>query len=85
MISKFDFVKSVNKTTDSVKINVENGEEHITSVACEARDQGVDIEALTLHEPTLNDVFLFHTGREIREEGPGMSMGPFGAKSGRFR
>ncbi|WXG42114.1 MAG: ATP-binding cassette domain-containing protein [Candidatus Freyarchaeum deiterrae] len=83
MASKLDFVKNVNKTTDSVKISVENGEEHLTAVACEARDEGIDIEAVTLHEPTLNDVFLFHTGKEIREEGPGASKAMWAAKAGR--
>jgi ABC-2 type transport system ATP-binding protein len=72
MVSGQDFVKNVKETEDSLMITVENGEKHISSIAVEAKEQGVDIETLTLHEPTLNDVFLFYTGREIREEGPGM-------------
>ncbi|MEM2146318.1 MAG: ATP-binding cassette domain-containing protein [Candidatus Jordarchaeaceae archaeon] len=83
MVSELGFVKSVNKTMDAVKISLENGEEHITDVACAARDHGIPIESLTLHEPTLNDVFLYHTGREIREEGPAMGMTMMRAKMGR--
>jgi ABC-2 type transport system ATP-binding protein len=74
MASKLDFVKSVNKTADSVKMNVENGEKYITDVACSVKEQGIPVESLTLHEPTLNDVFLFYTGKEIREEGPAGSQ-----------
>jgi ABC-2 type transport system ATP-binding protein len=80
MASELGFVKSVNITTDAVKINLENGEEHITDVACAARDQGIPIESLMLHEPTLNDVFLYHTGREIREESPAIGMTMMRAK-----
>ncbi|MEX2750747.1 MAG: ATP-binding cassette domain-containing protein, partial [Candidatus Freyarchaeota archaeon] len=65
MVSELDFVKSVKKTSDTVKISLQNGEEHITDVACWARDKGIPIESLTLQEPTLNDVFLYYTGREI--------------------
>jgi len=83
MVSELKFVKSVNKTSDAVKITLENGEEHITDIACAARDKGISVESLTLHEPTLNDVFLSHTGREIREEGPFMGMTMMRAKMGR--
>jgi ABC-2 type transport system ATP-binding protein len=78
MVSELEFVKSVKKASDLVKIGLQNGEEHITDVACWARDKGILIESLTLQEPTLNDVFLYHTGREIREEGPATPfiMGP---------
>lgn len=67
-VSEFEFVKSVKKTGEGVKITLVNGEEHITDIACTARDSGVSIESLVLHEPTLNDVFLHYTGREIRAE-----------------
>ena len=87
MVSKLDFVKSVNKTNGEVKINLENGEAHMADVVGAVRDQGIPIEAITLHEPTLNDVFLHFTGREIREEGAatritqlGRSMGYRGAR-----
>ncbi|MEM3562458.1 MAG: ATP-binding cassette domain-containing protein [Candidatus Jordarchaeaceae archaeon] len=78
MVSELDFVKNVKKTSDTVKISLQNGEEHITDVACWTRDKGIPIESLTLQEPTLNDVFLYYTGREIREEGPApqLIMGP---------
>ena len=78
MVSELDFVKSVKKTSGLVKISLQNGEEHITDVACWTRDKGIPIESLTLQEPTLNDVFLYYTGREIREEGPAppLIMGP---------
>ncbi len=73
-VSGFEFVKSVKGTSDGLKITLMNGEEHITDVACTARDNGISVESLVLHEPTLNDVFLHYTGREIREEEASGSM-----------
>ncbi|WXG39358.1 MAG: ATP-binding cassette domain-containing protein [Candidatus Freyarchaeum deiterrae] len=84
MVSRLDYVKNTQITEDSVKITVENGEEHIISIGIEARDQGIGVQSLTLHEPTLNDVFLFYTGKEIREEAAPASSGLY-AKIGRSR
>ena len=69
IMSEYDFVKDVKKTSDALKLSVENGEEFISKIAIIARDNGVPVESLTHHKPTLNDVFLHYTGREIREEG----------------
>ncbi|MEX2705019.1 MAG: ATP-binding cassette domain-containing protein [Candidatus Freyrarchaeum guaymaensis] len=69
IMSEYDFVKDVKKTSDALKLSVENGEEFISTIAIIARDNGVPVESLTHHKPTLNDVFLHYTGREIREEG----------------
>ncbi len=45
---------------------VDRGEEFIPELV---REFGVRIKAISLHRPTLDDVFLKMTGREIREEG----------------
>jgi ABC-2 type transport system ATP-binding protein len=45
---------------------VEKGEEFIPGFI---RDFGVEILSINLHRPTLDDVFLKLTGKEIREEG----------------
>jgi ABC-2 type transport system ATP-binding protein len=45
---------------------VEKGEEFIPGFI---RDFGVEILAINVHRPTLDDVFLKLTGKEIREEG----------------
>jgi ABC-2 type transport system ATP-binding protein len=84
LVSRLDFVKNTAITEDSVKITVDNGEEHIIPIGVEARDQGISVQSLTLHEPTLNDVFLFYTGKEIREEAAATASGMF-AKIGRAR
>lgn len=50
---------------DSVKVEVERGESFIPALI---REIGDHIGSVTLKKPTLDDVFIKLTGREIREE-----------------
>ncbi|MCG8401256.1 MAG: ATP-binding cassette domain-containing protein [Firmicutes bacterium] len=50
---------------DAIKVEVEQGE---TFIPLLAREMGEDISSVTLKKPTLEDVFIKLTGREIREE-----------------
>jgi ABC-2 type transport system ATP-binding protein len=51
-----------------VTLVVEKGEKQIPMVLQVANDIGVEVTSVSLHKPTLDDVFLHHTGRTIREE-----------------
>jgi ABC-2 type transport system ATP-binding protein len=51
---------------DCFCFEVEKGEEFIPGFI---RDFGVEILAINVHRPTLDDVFLKLTGKEIRDEG----------------
>ena len=51
---------------DCLCFEVDRGDEFIPQLI---RDLGVRIQSISLHRPTLDDVFLKLTGREIREEG----------------
>jgi ABC-2 type transport system ATP-binding protein len=51
---------------DCACFRTERGEEFIPELV---REFGVKIKAISLHRPTLDDVFLKLTGREIRDEG----------------
>lgn len=33
-----------------------------------ARESGIEIEHISIHEPSMHDVFLYYTGKEIRKE-----------------
>jgi ABC-2 type transport system ATP-binding protein len=50
---------------DGITFEVSNGEEFLPIFI---REFGTKILAVSLHRPSLNDVFLKLTGREIREE-----------------
>ncbi|MBD3389760.1 ATP-binding cassette domain-containing protein [Candidatus Micrarchaeota archaeon] len=49
-------------------LRLDNGEKKIPMIMQKARDAGVAVSSVSLHKPTLDDVFLHYTGRTIREE-----------------
>jgi ABC-2 type transport system ATP-binding protein len=48
---------------------VKDGEKFIPRVVEIASSLGIHVESMSIHAPTLEDVFLHYTGREIRAEG----------------
>ncbi|MDF1558097.1 MAG: ATP-binding cassette domain-containing protein [ANME-2 cluster archaeon] len=53
---------------DSVSIMIQDGTHQIPHLLKIATKAGIDILSVDLHRPTLDDVFLSHTGRDIRAE-----------------
>jgi len=68
-ISKFEWVSSVDlsKETETVNLSVDHGEARIPEIVLSACRAGVKIKSVSMHEPTLEDVFLKFTGKKIRE------------------
>ena len=66
-----EFIESCKKLPDGrLELNVEDSGRAIPKIFELAQQKGLKIEEITYHKPTLNDVFLHLTGRELREEGP---------------
>ncbi|HVW48342.1 MAG TPA: ATP-binding cassette domain-containing protein [Solirubrobacterales bacterium] len=53
---------------DGIEVFVANGEDEVPALI---EAVGVPVSHVHVHRPTLDDVFLHYTGREIREEGGG--------------
>ena len=51
-----------------LSINVKNAEKRIAEIAEICRKKDIEISSISMNKPTLEDVFLFYTGRLIREE-----------------
>ncbi len=49
-------------------IHAERGEKKIPELMELAKKKGIVISSVNLRKPTLDDVFMFYTGRYIREE-----------------
>lgn len=63
-IKKLDYVKKVETKNNLVYLTVINPNEHLPQIL-----QAIGkVESVEVHSPTLNDVFLHYTGREIHEE-----------------
>ncbi|MEM2924984.1 MAG: ATP-binding cassette domain-containing protein [Methanocellales archaeon] len=65
LIEKALILKS-NESSGLLNVTVKNGEMLIPKIVEVASESGVSIESIALQKPTLNDVFLHYTGREIR-------------------
>ncbi|MBN2251323.1 MAG: ATP-binding cassette domain-containing protein [Candidatus Altiarchaeota archaeon] len=62
------WVKKADTHDGLVTISLQNAEEHVAEIACLAADNSITISSLSINKPTLEDVFLYYTGRTIREE-----------------
>ena len=67
---KAEFIRGCRVLADGrVALEVENAAEALPKLFEMASEKGIKILEVTYHRPTLNDVFLHLTGREIRDEG----------------
>jgi ABC-2 type transport system ATP-binding protein len=65
-IKKLSFVSKFNIKNDIVSLTVANANEHLAEIL-----QLIGkVDSVEVHTPTLSDVFLHYTGREIREDTP---------------
>ena len=67
-LSRQDFVIEINVSKDALRLKVREGSRNAPHIIDIARDLAVKVESIDIDEPTLHDVFLHHTGKEIREE-----------------
>ncbi|MCO6041017.1 ATP-binding cassette domain-containing protein [Thermococcus alcaliphilus] len=67
---KAEFIRGCKLLSDGrVRLEVVNAAEALPKIFDLAKERNVKIVEVTYHRPTLNDVFLYLTGREIRDEG----------------
>ncbi len=57
----------VSQKKNEVFITVKEGERQIPHILALASNEGISILSVSLRKPTLDDVFLHHTGRAIRD------------------
>lgn len=57
----------VSQKNNDIFITVREGEHQIPHVLALASEAGIPIRSVSLRKPTLDDVFLHHTGRAIRD------------------
>ncbi|RLG30912.1 ABC transporter ATP-binding protein [Methanosarcinales archaeon] len=67
-INALSWVKHAEPHDDSVTISLQNAEKHVAEIVNLASVNGIVIDSISIHKPTLEDVFLHFTGRTIREE-----------------
>ncbi len=67
-IGKLSFVHKVKSEEGSVRVFVDSGAKNLPALIDEVRAAGGKILSTTVHEQSLEDVFIHYTGKSIREE-----------------
>lgn len=67
-IKSLQWIKNVQSDNNSIIITLQNAEGHIAEIVNILNSYGYPIISLSIHKPTLEDVFLYFTGKTIREE-----------------
>ncbi len=62
------WVKAVSRHDGTMDLTVEEGEKRIPALMEIAEKHNVKVDAVSLHKPSLEDVFIHYTGKSIREE-----------------
>jgi ABC-2 type transport system ATP-binding protein len=68
IIEKLPFVHEVKPEGNSVRVYVDNGARNLPGLIDEVRKAGGTVQSATIHEQSLEDVFIHYTGKSIREE-----------------
>jgi len=62
------WIKSVNKHDGYINLTVEEADQKLSLLMKIAQENRITIDSITIHKPTLEDVFLHFTGKTIRQE-----------------
>jgi ABC-2 type transport system ATP-binding protein len=62
------WVTRLDQHDGQVTISLQNAEGHVSTIVTLLNQKQIEIDNLSIHKPTLEDVFLYFTGKTIREE-----------------
>jgi ABC-2 type transport system ATP-binding protein len=68
-LQSFSWIKSIRSDNGSIKLHVDHAHSRIAEVVLEASRNNAVITSVSLHKPTLEDVFIKYTGKKIKENG----------------
>jgi len=67
-LNALSWVNRVESHDGFLTINLPNAEKHVAEIVSLSATNGIEIDSISIHKPTLEDVFLHSTGRTMREE-----------------
>jgi ABC-2 type transport system ATP-binding protein len=65
---KEPWVSRIEQHEGQVTISLQSAEQHVSTIVTLLNKNQIAIESISIHKPTLEDVFLSFTGKSIREE-----------------
>ena len=84
-LHQIEFIKKINKDNDKLTIFTSNGTEVIPEIFKISSALEIKIISISLTQPTLDDVFISHTGHEMRDDDVGFNRKREHAKMKRLR
>jgi ABC-2 type transport system ATP-binding protein len=66
-IETMPFVQATTKTNGLIQIGVDSGNQRLAGVVSLATESGFTVEDISVTKPSLGDVFLKYTGRQLRD------------------
>jgi ABC-2 type transport system ATP-binding protein len=67
-IKELNFTHHAEATDSSVRLHLSDAEKKVPMIVELASASQIELKSVSIHKPTLNDVFLHYTGKEIRSE-----------------
>jgi ABC-2 type transport system ATP-binding protein len=67
-IKELDFAHHAEATDSAVRLHLSDAEKKVPMIVELASASNIELKSVSIHKPTLNDVFLYYTGKEIRSE-----------------
>jgi ABC-2 type transport system ATP-binding protein len=68
MVQQLIFVHTVTVEENFLRIGVDNGAQNLLELLESVKAAGGAVLSTTIHEQSLDDVFIYHTGKAIRDE-----------------
>ena len=67
-LKKFSWIKNIQHHDDCLTINLDEAEKHIVEIVKISDKDKIPIDSISIHQPSLEEVFLHFTGNTIHEE-----------------
>ncbi|MFH0884728.1 MAG: ATP-binding cassette domain-containing protein [Candidatus Micrarchaeota archaeon] len=67
-VNGLGWIKKAKIDDGAISLSVAQAEKKILKIMDIARERKIVVQSISMHKPTLDDVFLHYTGRNIREE-----------------
>jgi ABC-2 type transport system ATP-binding protein len=67
-LKKLPFVRKSDATEGVIRVYVDDGSQNLPDLIDEIKTLGMKIQSVSVHEQSLEDVFIHYTGKTIREE-----------------
>jgi len=67
-VKELSFTRNAEVIDSTVRLHLSDAEKKVPVIVELASAAGIVLKSVSIHKPTLNDVFLYYTGKDIRSE-----------------